>query len=67
MEDEGARLTYAELAFARRALQEGDLRLKEKVARAAKLARRLAMWQERINQLKDSDRPLGSNVGTPEL
>jgi hypothetical protein len=55
MEDEGALLSYAELAFARRALQEGELRLKEKIARAAELARRLAIWQERINRLKDSD------------
>jgi hypothetical protein len=41
MEDEGARLTYAGLSFARRAIQDGELRLREKEARVTKLAQRL--------------------------
>jgi hypothetical protein len=55
MEDKGARLTYTELAFARGALRDGELRLSEKEAHIAKLTRSLEKWQERVNQLKNSD------------
>jgi hypothetical protein len=52
MEDEGASLAYMELSFARRPIQDGELRLREKEAPAAKLTQHLVKWQERVGELK---------------